>query len=491
VASFLGLDIGTSSVKALLIDVTQRVVAVASAPLDVSRPHPLWSEQDPEDWWQATLVAVASVRAAAPEAWVALAGIGLSGQMHGATLLDGAGRVLRPAILWNDGRSGAECAELHRLVPDLTARAGNIAMPGFTAPKLLWVRRHEPEVFAATRHVLLPKDYVRYRLTGAMVSDMSDAAGTLWLNVAARGWDGPLLGACGLDRRHMPALVEGSEVSAMLAPALAAEWGVSAVPVAGGGGDNAASAVGIGAVRAGEGFLSLGTSGVVFAVTNRFVAAPERTLHAFCHALPGRWHGMSVILSAAASLAWIAEVLGAADVGALLDRTTAWAAVPAHAAAAPVFLPYLNGERTPHNDPEASGVFAGLRAGHGAEALVYAVLEGVTFALADGAAVLKDAGAPLASCMLVGGGARSAFWGQMLADVLGLPLALPEGAETGAALGAARLAMLAAGAGDEASVCAPPPVRETFRPDATGAEFYAPRLARFRALYPAERAARA
>ena len=276
----------------------------------------------------------------------------------------------------------------------------------------------------------------------------------------------------------------------MLAPALAAEWGVSAVPVAGGGGDNAASAVGIGAIRAGEGFLSLGTSGVVFAVTNRFVAAPERTLHAFCHALPGRWHGMSVILSAAASLAWIAEVLGA-DVGALLERTAAWAAVPAHAAAAPVFLPYLNGERTPHNDPEASGVFAGLRAGHGAEALVYAVLEGVAFALADGAAVLKDAGAPLASCMLVGGGARSAFWGQMLADVLGLPLALPEGAETGAALGAARLAMLAAGAGDEASVCAPPPVRETFRPDATRAARYAPRLARFHALYPAERAARA
>jgi xylulokinase len=488
--TFLGLDIGTSSVKALLVDSAQRPLAVGNAALEVSRPRPLWSEQDPEDWWQATLAAVAEVRAAAPEAWRALAGIGLSGQMHGATLLDGAGRVLRPAILWNDGRSGAECAELHRLVPDLTARAGNIAMPGFTAPKLLWVRRHEPEVFAATRSVLLPKDYVRWRLTGARVSDMSDAAGTLWLNVAGRAWDETLLAATGLTRAHMPDLVEGSAASATLAAAQATAWGVARVAVAGGGGDNAASAVGIGAVRPGEGFLSLGTSGVVFAVTDRFVAAPERTLHAFCHAVPGRWHGMSVILSAAASLAWIADLVGAADMGALLSRIAAWAAVAGRRQTAPVFLPYLSGERTPHNDPEASGMFAGLRAEHGAEALAYAVLEGVAFALADGYDVLRAAGAPLDRCMLVGGGARSALWGQMLADVLGVPLALPEGAETGAALGAARLAILAAGAGTEAEVCAPPPVRETFAPDPAMAPVYAPRLARFRALYPAERAAR-
>ncbi len=489
-ATFLGLDIGTSSVKALLIDAAQRTLAVGTAPLEVQRPHPLWSEQDPEHWWQATLASLAEVRAAAPTPWGELSGIGLSGQMHGAVLLDAARRVLRPAILWNDGRSGAECAELHRLVPDLAARAGNIAMPGFTAPKLLWVRRHEPDVFAATRTVLLPKDYVRLRLTGALVSEMSDAGGTLWLNVARRAWDETLLAATGLDRSHMPALVEGSEVSAHLSAELATAWEVARVPVAGGGGDNAASAVGIGAVRPGEGFLSLGTSGVVFAVTDRFVSAPERTLHAFCHAVPGRWHGMSVILSAAASLAWIAEVLREPEVGALLARVEAWAADPARRAGAPIFLPYLNGERTPHNDPEASGLFAGLRAGHGAEALVYAVLEGVAFALADGYDVLRAAGAPLDSCMLVGGGARSRFWGQMLADVLGLPLALPEGAETGAALGAARLAMLAAGAGDERSVCVAPPVRETFTPRAEHTSIYAARLARFRALYPVERAAR-
>lgn len=488
--TFLGLDVGTSSVKALLVDAAQRTLAVGNAALEVSRPHPLWSEQDPEQWWQATLAAVAEVKAAAPDAWRALTAIGLSGQMHGATLLDGAGRVLRPAILWNDGRSGAECAELHRLVPDLAVRAGNIAMPGFTAPKLLWVRQHEPEVFAATRTVLLPKDYVRFRLTGARLSEMSDAAGTLWLNVAARAWDETLLAATGLSRRHMPDLVEGSDVAGTLSAELATAWGIARVAVAGGGGDNAASAVGIGAVRAGEGFLSLGTSGVVFAVTDRFVAAPERTLHAFCHAVPGRWHGMSVILSAAASLAWVAALLGEADMDALLTRVATWAAKPAHRAEAPIFLPYLSGERTPHNDPEANGVFAGLRSGHGAEALVYAVLEGVAFALADGYDVLREAGAPLDACMLVGGGARSRFWGQMLADALGLALALPEGAEIGAALGAARLAMLAAGAGSEATVCVAPPVRETFLPDPAMPAMYAPRLQRFRALYPAERATR-
>ena len=487
---YLGLDIGTSSVKALLIDAAQRVVAVGNAALEVSRPHPLWSEQNPEDWWRATLAAVAEVRAAAPEAWRGLSGIGLSGQMHGATLLDGAMRVLRPAILWNDGRSGAECAELHRLVPDLAVRAGNIAMPGFTAPKLLWVRRHEPDIFAATATVLLPKDYIRFRLTGALVSDMSDAAGTLWLDVSARAWDDTLLAATGLRRAHMPDLVEGSQESATLSAGLAVDWGVGRVPVAGGGGDNAASAVGIGAVRPGEGFLSLGTSGVLFAVTDRYVSAPERTLHAFCHALPGRWHGMSVILSAAAALSWVAALVGAPDIGVLLGRVETWATVAAKRYDAPIFLPYLSGERTPHNDPMANGLFAGLRAGHGPEALVYAVLEGVAFALADGLDVLTTAGAPLTSCLLVGGGTRSRLWGQMLADVLGIALQLPEGAETGAALGAARLAMLAAGAGDEASVCVAATVREVFAPDPGAEADYAPRLARYRALYGAEKATR-
>lgn len=488
-ASFLGLDIGTSSVKALLLDEAQHVLAAGSADLTVSRPRPLWSEQDPQHWWDGLQAAVAQLRAQAPQAWRGLRGIGLSGQMHGAVLLDAADRVLRPAILWNDGRSGAECAELARRVPDLTRRAGNIAMPGFTAPKLLWVAAHEPEVFAATRRVLLPKDHVRLRLSGAYVSDMSDASGTLWLDVARRAWDDTLLAATGLTRAAMPELVEGSAVSAALAPDVAAGWGVPAgVVIAGGGGDNAASAVGIGAVRAGDGFLSLGTSGVLFVATDRYVSAPERTLHAFCHALPGRWHGMSVHLSAASALSWIAGIMGqGGGIGGLLARTETWAADPQHRRHAPLFLPYLSGERTPHNDPAASAMFAGLRAEHGPEALAYAVLEGVALALADGLAVLRGAGAALADCLLVGGGARSAFWGQMLADVLGIALALPEGAEHGAAFGAARLGMLAAGTGGEAEVCARPAIRQVFSPSG---DDRADRLARFRALYPAERATR-
>ncbi|HEX3348681.1 MAG TPA: xylulokinase [Acetobacteraceae bacterium] len=487
--SYLGLDVGTSSVKALLIGREQDVLAESSAPLTVSRPHPLWSEQDPEAWWQATLAAVASVRRASPEAWRGLRGIGLSGQMHGATLLDDAGRVLRPAILWNDGRSAAECAELERRVPDLRARTGNIAMPGFTAPKLLWVRRHEPEVFAATRSVLLPKDYVRFRLSGARVGEMSDASGTLWLNVAARAWDDGLLAATGLIRAHMPELVEGSEVSATVSPDLAAAWGIASVPIAGGGGDNAASAVGIGAVRPGDAFLSLGTSGVIFAVTDHYVSAPERTLHAFCHALPGRWHGMSVILSAAASLSWLAELLGR-PIDNLLGEAERWASDTGNRAGAPLFLPYLSGERTPHNDAAATGLFVGLRADHGPAAFAFAVLEGVAFAFADGFHVLADAGASPNSCLLVGGGARSAFWAQMLADVLGIELLVPEGAETGAALGAARLAILAARGAGEAAVCVRPPIRASLQPDPAVRAAVGPRLARFRALYLAERRTR-
>ncbi len=488
-AVFLGLDIGTSSVKALLLDEAQRVLASGSTDLEVSRPRPLWSEQAPEDWWQALLTAVGQVRAAAPKAWSGLRAIGLSGQQHGAVLLDGAGRVLRPAILWNDGRSGTECEELSRRVPDLTERAGNIAMPGFTAPKLLWVQTHEPDVFAATRLVLLPKDYVRWRLSGAYVSDMSDASGTLWLNVAARAWDDTILAATGLSRAAMPDLVEGSQRSATLSPQLAAEWGVGQdVAIAGGAGDNAASAVGIGAVRAGDGFLSLGTSGVLFVATDHYVSAPARTLHGFCHALPGRWHGMSVHLSAASALSWMAGLFGAgADISGLLARTERWAENPAHREHAPLFLPYLSGERTPHNDPAASAMLAGLRAEHGVEALTYAVLEGVAFALADGHAVLSGAGAPLENCLLVGGGARSRFWAQMLADILGIDLLLPQGAEHGAAFGAARLGMLAAAAGEEAAICGRPPIQQVFTPsgDARTA-----RLARFRALYPAEKATR-
>jgi xylulokinase len=483
---FLGIDVGTSSVKAVLIDGAQRLVAEGSAPLGVSRPRPTWSEQDPPDWWRATEAAVAAVRAAAPEALAATAAIGLSGQQHGATVLDAAGEVLRPAILWNDGRAGQECRDLLALVPDFTRRCANTTMPGFTAPKLLWLSRHEPAVFARIARVLLPKDYVRFRMTGAYVSDMSDSAGTLWLDVARRAWDDVLLAATGLHRGQMPALVEGSAVSAMLRPDVAAAWGMGrrAVPVAGGGGDNAASAVGIGAVAAGEGFLSLGTSGVAFVATEHPVALPERTLHAFCHALPGRWHGMTVALSAAAALDWIAGITGfGADIAGLVDRAEAFAADGAARAGAPVFLPYLTGERTPHNDPAATAAFAGLRIGHGAAALAYAVMEGVAFALADGLDVLTAAGAAPRSLVLVGGGARSGFWAQLIADATGVGFDIPDGAERGAAFGAARLGMLAAGM-TEAEVCIKRPVRGRIEPACgPGTLDLAARRRRMTALY--------
>jgi len=491
--TFLGLDIGTSSVKALLVDAEQRVVAEATAGLELSRPHPLWSEQSPEDWIEGVEAAVATIRRHAPQGFAGLSGIGLSGQMHGATFLDAQDRVLRPAILWNDGRSFAECVELERRVPDFRRRAGNLAMPGFTAPKVLWVAKHEPAVFKATSRVLLPKDFVRLRLSGEAVSEMSDASGTLWLDIANRSWDDELLAATGLKVANMPSLVEGSDVSALLSDRIAGAWGLKGrkIPIAGGGGDNAASAVGVGAVRAGEGFVSLGTSGVIFSVTERYVSLPERTLHAFCHALPGRWHGMSVMLSAASALSWIAAIIGRPEeIGAVVDEAEAFAHSKDAVAAAPIFLPYLSGERTPHNDPEATGVFVGLTAAHGPDALVYSVLEGVAFAFADGVDVLSEAGARPVAPLLVGGGARSGFWGQLISDVTGLTIELAAGAEAGAALGAARLAMLAAEAGDETSVCARPPVQREFVPDPARAALHAPRLKRFRALYGAEKAAR-
>jgi xylulokinase len=491
--TFLGLDVGTSSVKALLVDAGQRVVAEASTPLSVSRPHALWSEQDPEDWFEGVEAAVAAIRRHAPSEFAALAGIGLSGQMHGATLLDARDKPLRPAILWNDGRSFAECLELKRRVPDLERRTGNLAMPGFTAPKMLWVAAHEPEVAKATKRVLLPKDYVRLRLSGEAVSEMSDASGTLWLDVGRRRWDAALLAATGLAETAMPRLVEGSEVSASLLPEIAHAWGLGGrrIPIAGGGGDNAASAIGVGATAPGAGFVSLGTSGVIFSVTDRFVSLPERTLHAFCHALPHRWHGMAVTLSAAASLTWIAALLGRErDIGGLIEAAAAFAQSGTAVDSAPIFLPYLSGERTPHNDAEATALLAGLRADHGADALVFAVMEGVAFSFADGVDVLDAAGARPVRPLLVGGGARSEFWGQMIADVTGLTIDLAQGAEAGAALGAARLGMLAAGAGGPEAVCVRPPIQREFKPDPERAAGHRPRLKRYRVLYKAEKTAR-
>jgi len=477
---YLGIDLGTSGVKAVLVDDAQAVIGQGTAPLEVSRPKPLWSEQDPEAWWRATGAAVGALKAAHPRELAAVRGIGLSGQMHGATLLDDRDRVLRPAILWNDGRSAAECAELERREPASRKITGNLAMPGFTAPKLLWVAAHEPDIFRRTARVLLPKDHLRLRLTGEAVSEMSDAAGTLWLDVAARAWSDPMLAATGLTRDHMPRLVEGSEASGTLRPELAAAWGMGAgVVVAGGAGDNAAGAAGVGTVAPGRAFLSLGTSGVYFVANAAFSPNPEQAVHAFCHCLPATWHQMTVMLSAAACLTWVAALTGAGDEAALLAEIEAAGDAPSSV----TFLPYLAGERTPHNDANAQGVFFGLTFAADRAALGRAVLEGVAFAFADGQDALMAAGAQIDAVSVIGGGARSPLWGRILAAVLGRPLTYHAGGEVGPAFGAARLGRLAATGEDPLAVCTPPPVDQVIEPDKALAAQYAEKLPRFRRLY--------
>jgi xylulokinase len=478
---YLGLDVGTSGVKAVLVSELGAIVATASCGLALSHPAPLFSEQDPDAWVDAVIAAVDSLAASHPRETAQVRGIGLAGQMHGATLLGADGRPLRPAILWNDGRSHAECAELERLCPSLHAITGNIAMPGFTAPKLMWLARHEPEVFARLAKVLLPKAYVRYRLTGEMVEDMSDAAGTLWLDVGRRRWSEAILEATGLDLHHMPRLVEGCQPSAILSTDFAQRWGMArGVVVAGGAGDCAASAIGLGAIAPGDAFLSLGTSGVLFRVTGQFTPAPASAVHAFCHALPGLWHQMGVMLSAAASLSWLARILATpesvllAPLGEIVEQPS------------PVqFLPYLDGERTPHNDAAAAGAFVGLRGATGREDLVQAVLEGVAYAARDNLAAMGGSSPPIVEVDLVGGGARSALWAQIVADVLGIPVHRVEEGEVGAALGAARLGRLAATDIDPVEACSRPRRLASFVPRASAVAAYDEAYRRWRKLYPA------
>jgi len=482
---YLGLDLGTSELKAILLRPDHGIAGQAQASLTISQPSPLWSEQAPQDWAAAMFSACDALAAKHPREMAAVSAIGLSGQMHGAVLLDAADAVLRPAILWNDGRSHAECAMLERDVPAASSIAGNQPMPGFTAPKLLWVRRHEPEIFRRIKTVLLPKDYLRLELTGEKATDCSDASGTFWLDVASRAWSETLLAACGLGLRHMPRLVEGSASAGTLRPVLARRWGMrDGVIIAGGGGDNAASAVGMGVIAPGQGFVSLGTSGVVFVVSDRYSANPANGVHAFCHALPGKWHQMSVMLSAASSLRWVTRLTGRPSEAALLAEAAML--TEDELRAAPVFLPYLSGERTPHNDPSAKGAFFGLTQSHGAAALGYAVIEGVGFALRDGLAALGRTATPPPELTLVGGGARSLFWNQLLADILEVPLVLAEGSSAGAALGAARLGWLATG-GPVEDVCQRPLEIGRCLPLPARTTQLLARYERFRVAYPALR----
>lgn len=469
---FIGLDLGTSGLKAILIDEDQAVIAEAAAPLAVSRPADGWSEQNPADWLAA---AEAVLEALAGQASLAgVRGIGLSGQMHGATLLDASDEVLRPCILWNDTRAHEEAAALDA-DPKFRRLTGNIVFPGFTAPKLIWVEAHEPELFGRLAKVLLPKDYLRLWLTGEHVAEMSDAAGTSWLETGARDWHDDLLAATHLSRAQMPRLVEGSEPSGMLRAALAKRWGMSpTVVVAGGGGDNAASAVGAGVVRAGQAFVSLGTSGVLFAATEGYRPDAATAVHTFCHALPGTWHQMGVILAATDALNWFARLAGSepqaltADLGPLR--------APGHT----LFLPYLGGERTPLNDARIRGAFLGLEHATDTAAATRAVLEGVTFALRDCRDALAATGTGFDSLLALGGGSRSDYWLEAIATALGQPVALPVAGDFGGAFGAARLGMMAAtGAGAE--IAAPPKIARRIDPDPGLAAAFDEAHARYRA----------
>lgn len=477
---YLGLDLGTSGLKALLIDSQQRIVESVTAPLTVSRLHSGWSEQDPAHWIEAAEQVLFALKAKRPHEFSALEGIGLSGQMHGATLLDDEGRVLRPCILWNDTRSHQQAARLDA-DPRFRSIPGNIVFPGFTAPKLVWVKEHEPDIFGHVAKVLLPKDYLRYWLTGDYVAEMSDAAGTSWLDTGKRCWSEELLHASSMDLSQMPSLVEGSDVSGTLRRELAAHLGIKGeVVVAGGGGDNAASAIGTGIVHPGAAFVSLGTSGVLFASNERYLPNPDSAVHAFCHAVPQTWHQMGVILSATAALQWLGGVVGEKP-----SKLTAQLGDDVQPPTSLLFLPYLSGERTPHNDASIRGAFVGL--GHGSDraAMTRAVVEGVCFALRDNQEALRTAGTELDGVIAVGGGSRSTYWLKLIANTLNLPVHIPAEGDFGAAFGAARLGLMAATGADATQVCTPPRIAQTIEPEHNLVPLFEQQYGRYTSLYPA------
>ncbi|MBE9638580.1 xylulokinase [Salipiger mangrovisoli] len=479
---YLGIDLGTSGLRALLVDAEGTPLGAAEHAYEARHPRSGWSEQDPQDWIAALERAVADLRAAHPD-FAALRGIGVAGHMHGATVLDESGAVIRPCILWNDTRSHVEAAALDA-ADGVRQISGNIVFPGFTAPKLAWMRRHEPENFARIAKVLLPAAYLNFYLTGAYFADMSDSAGTSWLDTGTRDWSETLLSASGMRRDQMPELLEGCQPGARLKSELAARWGVSAdVVVAAGAGDNAAAACGIGAMNEGQGFVSLGTSGVLLAARDGYRPAAETALHTFCHAVPGRWYQMGVMLSAADSLNWLARITGSAP-----RDLTAGLGEQLLAPGRVRFLPYLSGERTPHNDAEIRGSFTGLGAESSRDDLTRAVLEGVAFGLRDSLAALEGTGLRLERLIAIGGGTGSRYWLNLIATALNVQLELPSGGEFGAALGAARLAMLAAGDGTPEEVMVPPTTREEILPNPALLPDFDAGYARFCNAYGAIRA---
>ncbi|MCX7680992.1 MAG: xylulokinase [Anaerolineae bacterium] len=490
----LGIDVGTTGSKAVLIDADGVVRASATTEYPMYTPRPLWAEQNPADWWSAT---VASIRRVLGEGDVApqVAGVGLTGQMHGLVLLDAAGEVLRPCIMWNDQRTASQCAAITaQLGAETVLRlTGNPVLPGFTAPKIVWVRENEPEVYARIARVLLPKDYVRYRLTGGFFSEVSDASGTSLFDVGNRRWSDEMLQALEIPREWLPEVTESPVASAQVSAEAARETGLLAgTPVVGGGGDQAAQAVGTGIVAEGVVSATLGTSGVVFAASETYRMEPQGLLHAFCHAVPGQWHLMGVMLSAAGSFRWYRDTLGDAEraIAAETGRDAYDVLTEAAAGVAPgceglIFLPYLTGERTPYPDPNARGVFFGLTLRHSKAHLTRAVLEGVAYGLLDSLELMRALGLAIEQVRVSGGGARSALWRQILADVFNTPIVTVNVTE-GAAYGAALLAGVGAGVYPTVAAACERAIRLTGETQpGPAAAIYADYYPRYRALYPA------
>jgi xylulokinase len=486
---FLGIDVSTTATKALLIDTDGQVRCVATSEYPYDTPRPLWSEQDPHLWWQG---ACAAVREALQKTGIEgkeISAVGLTGQMHGLVLLDADGSVLRPAILWNDQRTQAECDQIHRIVgrERFIQITGNAALTGFTAPKIVWVKNNEPQVYARAAHVLLPKDYVRLQLTGAYAMDKADGAGTVLMDLQARDWSEEILSALQIPRSWMPTTFEGPQITGRITAEAARATGLAeGTPVAAGGGDQAAQAVGVGAVEEGIAALTLGTSGVVFATVNQAFYEPQGKLHAFCHAAPGKWHLMGVMLSAAGSLRWYRDTFAP---GLGYDELLAPAQEIPAGSNGLLFLPYLTGERTPHPDPLARGAFVGLTVRHGMAHLTRSVLEGVAFGLKDAFELMKGAGLKeITQVRVSGGGARSPLWRQILADVLETELVTTNSLE-GAAFGAALLAGVGAGRWPDVEAACRQSISLTGStgPLGANAQVYRRLYPEYRALYPALR----
>ena len=459
---YLGIDLGTSGVKSILIDDDQRIIAEQSSrQLPVSRPSRNWSEQDPDLWWDAVCQTLDALAANNPRETAAIKGIGLSGQMYGATVLDAADKPLRPAILWNDTRTEKQCLELEQRAPDVRRIAGRKPTMGVTAVKLAWLEENEPDIFRKTRHVLLPKDYIRLQLSGDKASDMADSSGTLWMDVARRDWSDDLLAATNMQRSQMPRLHEGTDVTGRLKPALAARWGIAGpVVVAAGGGDNACGACGTGVIADGEGTVSLGTSGVLFVAMNQARPSYDYAIETLCHSVPGVWHQMSVILSATSCLNWLARLLKRSPAELVVELGSVTGA-PEKV----LFVPFLDGCWSPHNDADIRGAFIGLH--HAADdiTLTRAVLQGVAFALRECADAFRATGTSIDRLLAIGGGSRSDIWLSMIATCLGVDLRVPQASELGSAFGAARLALIAATGARPQHILTLPNISRTIEPD--------------------------